>query len=132
LLTSSVGLIAAGWAGDYLPRHLILRAGAGLLAVTILPIWSLIAAGNGRLVFVADDCDAEMLQIFGRQARQEVGVDRVVAERRFVLPETEVVEQAATPPSLSSAASLSWSSIFSDPLFVVTPFTTAAWAALSL
>jgi MFS transporter, MHS family, proline/betaine transporter len=52
LLTSSVGLIAAGWAGDYLPRHLILRAGAGLLAVTILPIWSLIAAGNGRLVLL--------------------------------------------------------------------------------
>jgi MFS transporter, MHS family, proline/betaine transporter len=50
LLTSSVGLIAAGWAGDYLPRPLILRAGAGLLAVTILPVWSLIAAGNGRLV----------------------------------------------------------------------------------
>ena len=41
---------------------------------------------------VADDRDAEIFQIFGRQARQEVAVDRVVAERRFVLPETEVVE----------------------------------------
>ena len=41
---------------------------------------------------MADDRDAEILQIFDRQARQEVGVDRVVAERRFVLPETEVVE----------------------------------------
>ena len=41
---------------------------------------------------VADDRDAEILQIFGRQARQEVAVDRVFAERRFVLPETEVLE----------------------------------------
>jgi hypothetical protein len=41
---------------------------------------------------VADDRDAEILQIFGGQARQEVAVDRVVAERRFVLPETEILE----------------------------------------
>ncbi len=41
---------------------------------------------------MADDRDAEILQIFGRQARQEVAVDRVVAERRFVLPETEILE----------------------------------------
>jgi MFS family permease len=49
LLVSSAGLIVAGWAGDYLPRHLILRVGAGLLLVTILPIWSLIAAGSEHL-----------------------------------------------------------------------------------
>jgi MFS family permease len=29
LLVSSAGLIVAGWAGDYLPRHLILRSGLG-------------------------------------------------------------------------------------------------------
>ncbi len=52
LLVSSAGLIVAGWAGDYLPPHLILRVGAGLLAVTILPIWSLIAAGSGHLVLL--------------------------------------------------------------------------------
>jgi MFS transporter, MHS family, proline/betaine transporter len=52
LLVSSAGLIVAGWAGDYLPRHLILRAGAGLLIVTILPIWSLIAVGGGHLVLL--------------------------------------------------------------------------------
>jgi hypothetical protein len=46
----SAGLIVAGWAGDYLPRHLILRVGAGLLLVTILPIWSLIAAGSEHMV----------------------------------------------------------------------------------
>ncbi|MBV8574253.1 MAG: MFS transporter, partial [Acetobacteraceae bacterium] len=52
LLVSSAGLIVAGWAGDYLPRHLILRVGAGLLIVTILPIWSLIAAGSEHLVLL--------------------------------------------------------------------------------
>jgi len=52
LLVSSAGLIAAGWAGDYLPRPLILRVGAALLAVTILPIWSLIAAGSEHLVLL--------------------------------------------------------------------------------
>jgi MFS family permease len=52
LLVSSALLIVTGWAGDYLPRHLILRAGAGLLVVTILPIWSLIAAGSTHLVLL--------------------------------------------------------------------------------
>ncbi len=41
---------------------------------------------------MADDRDAEIPQIFGRQARQEIAIDRVVAERRFVLPETEILE----------------------------------------
>jgi 5-methylcytosine-specific restriction endonuclease McrA len=41
---------------------------------------------------VADDRDAQIPQIFGRQARQEVAVDRVVVERRFVLPEAEILE----------------------------------------
>ena len=35
-----------------MPRHLIVRVGAGLLVVTILPIWSLIASGGGRLVLL--------------------------------------------------------------------------------
>jgi MFS transporter, MHS family, proline/betaine transporter len=52
LLVSSAGLIVAGWAGDYLPRHLILRVGAGVLLVTILPIWSLIASGSEHLVLL--------------------------------------------------------------------------------
>jgi MFS transporter, MHS family, proline/betaine transporter len=52
LLVSSVGLIVAGWAGDYLPRHQILRVGAALLVVTIIPIWSLITAGSEHLVLL--------------------------------------------------------------------------------
>ena len=41
---------------------------------------------------MADDRDAEIFQIFGRQVRQKVALDSVVAERRFVLSETEVLE----------------------------------------
>ena len=50
LLVSSAGLIVAGWAGDHLPRHLILRVGAGLLVVAVVPLWSLITSGSGNLV----------------------------------------------------------------------------------
>ena len=46
LLVSSAGLIVAGWAGDHLPRHIILRVGTALLIVTVIPIWSLITGGN--------------------------------------------------------------------------------------
>jgi MFS family permease len=52
LLVSSAGLIVTGWAGDYVPRYLILRAGAALLVVTILPIWSLIVAGSEHMVLL--------------------------------------------------------------------------------
>ena len=52
LLVSSAGLIVAGWAGDYLPRHRILRVGAVLLVVVVLPIWSLIAAGSEHLILL--------------------------------------------------------------------------------
>jgi MFS family permease len=52
LLVSSAGLIVVGWAGDYLPRYLILRVGAGLLIVTILLIRSLIAADSEHLVLL--------------------------------------------------------------------------------
>jgi hypothetical protein len=44
---------------------------------------------------VADDHDAEILQVFGSHARQEVTVNRVVAESRFVLPKTEIFELGA-------------------------------------
>jgi len=52
LVVSSVGLIIAGWAGDYVARHLVLRIGAGLLALTIVPLWSLIVAGSDHLVLL--------------------------------------------------------------------------------
>ena len=52
LLVSSAGLITAGWAGDYLPRHLILRVGAALLIVTVIPLWAMITAGSDYLVLL--------------------------------------------------------------------------------
>ena len=52
LLVSSAGLIVAGWAGDYLPRHLVLRVGSGLLMLTVIPLWSLITAGSDHLVLL--------------------------------------------------------------------------------
>lgn len=52
LLVSSAGLIVAGWAGDYLPRHVVLRIGSGLLVLVVIPIWSRITAGNGQLVLL--------------------------------------------------------------------------------
>ena len=50
LLVSSAGLIVAGWAGDYLPRHLVLRVGSGLLALVVIPLWALITAGSDQVV----------------------------------------------------------------------------------
>jgi hypothetical protein len=38
------------------------------------------------------DCEAELLQVIPGQLRQDLGVDRIVAERGFVLPESEVLE----------------------------------------
>jgi MFS transporter, MHS family, proline/betaine transporter len=52
LLVSSAGLIVAGWAGDYLPRHLVLRVGSGLLALAVIPLWVLITAGSDHLVLL--------------------------------------------------------------------------------
>ncbi|PWC36012.1 MFS transporter [Azospirillum sp. TSO35-2] len=52
LLVSSAGLIVAGWVGDYLPRHLVLRVGSGLLMVAVVPIWSRIAAGSDQLILL--------------------------------------------------------------------------------
>jgi MFS family permease len=52
LLVSSAGLIVAGWAGDHLPRYIILRVGTALLIVTVIPIWSLITGGSENLVLL--------------------------------------------------------------------------------
>ena len=52
LLVSSAGLIVAGWAGDYMPRHMILRVGAGLLTLAVIPLWSMITAGPEHLVLL--------------------------------------------------------------------------------
>jgi hypothetical protein len=49
---------------------------------------------NGRQQFaaVADEADAEVLEVVGGQLRQYRGVDRVVAKRLFVLLHAEAVE----------------------------------------
>ncbi len=52
LLTSSVGLIIAGWAGDYVSGRMILRVGAGLLAITVWPLMKAIATHGGDLVLL--------------------------------------------------------------------------------
>jgi MFS transporter, MHS family, proline/betaine transporter len=52
LLVSSAGLIVAGWAGDHLPRYIILRVGTALLIVTVIPIWLLITGGSENLVLL--------------------------------------------------------------------------------
>ena len=52
LLVSSAGVIVVGWAGDHLPRHIILRVGTALLIVTVIPIWSLITGGSENLVLL--------------------------------------------------------------------------------
>src|SRR5271165_1263740 len=52
LLTSSVGLIIAGWAGDILSARMILRVGALLLAVTAWPLFQMLATHSGDLVVV--------------------------------------------------------------------------------
>jgi hypothetical protein len=49
-----------------------------------------------ELASVADSGDAGLLQVVGRQARKEVAVDRVVAERGFVLAKTQIFSQAPT------------------------------------
>lgn len=51
LVVSSAGLIIAAWAGDYWPRHLVLRGGAVLL-LAALPLWSVIASGGQNLVLL--------------------------------------------------------------------------------
>jgi MFS family permease len=52
LVVSSAGLIVAGRLGDYLPRHLVLRVGSGLLALVVIPLWALITAGSEQLVLL--------------------------------------------------------------------------------
>jgi MFS family permease len=50
LLVSSAGLIVAAWAGDFIPRHLVLRVGSGILMLVVIPIWSLIVKNKSNLV----------------------------------------------------------------------------------
>lgn len=50
LLASSVGLIIAGWAGDFVSARMILRIGALLLAVTVWPLMQMIVTHGGNLV----------------------------------------------------------------------------------
>jgi hypothetical protein len=45
---------------------------------------------------VADDRDAEILQIISGQGREEVALNHVVAERRFECPRPRFLSQAAT------------------------------------
>ena len=52
LLVSSAGVIVVGWAGDHLPRHIILRVGTALLIVTVISIWSLITGRRRELVLL--------------------------------------------------------------------------------
>lgn len=52
LLVGSVGLIIAGWAGDYIPGRLILRVGAGLLTIAIWPLLKLIATHRGDMTLL--------------------------------------------------------------------------------
>jgi MFS transporter, MHS family, proline/betaine transporter len=52
LLVSSAGLIVAGWAGDFIPRHLVLRVGSALLMLVVIPFWSLIVDGTSNLVLM--------------------------------------------------------------------------------
>jgi hypothetical protein len=54
---------------------------------------------------VADQRDAEILEILGRQARQDRRVDLVVAERRCVLFEPGLRSQPPTSIRLFSLAS---------------------------
>ena len=44
---------------------------------------------------MANGGDADLLEIVGGQVRKNVAVDRVVAERGFVLAETEVIQPSA-------------------------------------
>lgn len=52
LVVSSIGLMAAGWAGDYIPARLILRAGSLLMLVTVVPLFALMANRGASIVLV--------------------------------------------------------------------------------
>lgn len=52
LVTSSIGLIIAGWAGDFIPGHLILRAGSLLMLLVVVPMFVLMANHAASIVLI--------------------------------------------------------------------------------
>ena len=52
LVVSSIGLIIAGWAGDYVPGKQILRIGSALMVVTVVPLFMLLANHGASVVLV--------------------------------------------------------------------------------
>ncbi|MFG1246486.1 MFS transporter [Xanthobacter flavus] len=52
LVVSSVGLILAGWAGDFVPGRLILRAGSLGMVVMVVPLFALMANHGASIVLV--------------------------------------------------------------------------------
>jgi len=52
LIVSSIGLLFAGWLGDKIPRHLILRASAGLLVVLSYPFYLALSTHSANLVLL--------------------------------------------------------------------------------
>jgi len=52
LVVSSIGLILAGWAGDFVPGRLILRAGALGMVIVVVPLFALMANHSASIVLV--------------------------------------------------------------------------------
>lgn len=52
LVVSSIGLILAGWAGDFVPGRLILRAGALGMVVVVVPLFALMANHGASIVLI--------------------------------------------------------------------------------
>lgn len=52
LVVSSVGLILAGWAGDFVPGRLILRVGSLGMVVVVIPLFALMANHGASIVLV--------------------------------------------------------------------------------
>jgi MFS family permease len=49
-VTSSAGLLIAGWAGDYIPGGLILRAGSALMMLAVIPLFVLISNHSASII----------------------------------------------------------------------------------
>lgn len=52
LVASSIGLIVAGWAGDFIPGRLILRAGSLLMLLAVVPLFMLMANHAASIILV--------------------------------------------------------------------------------
>ncbi|BAF88877.1 permeases of the major facilitator superfamily [Azorhizobium caulinodans ORS 571] len=52
LVVSSIGLMIAGWAGDFTSARLILRAGSLLMLITVVPLFALMANRGASIVLV--------------------------------------------------------------------------------